>query len=120
MAQDKKGFVLYYSYREPLALLSDEDRGRLLMALLDYGEFGKVAHLGSSAEMAFSFIKAQMDRDATKWEETRQAKVRAGQQGGIKSGQSRRASAEEAKQNEADESLASFASECKAMQANEA
>ena len=41
MAQDaKKGFLLYYDYRKHLALLNDEERGKLLMALLDYGEHG--------------------------------------------------------------------------------
>ena len=37
MANEKKSFMLYYDYREQLALLTDEERGRLLMAILDYG-----------------------------------------------------------------------------------
>lgn len=59
MAQDaKKGFLLYYDYRKHLTLLSDEDRGKLLMALLNYGERGDMPEdLGDMAFMAFSFIK---------------------------------------------------------------
>lgn len=78
----KKSFVLYYDYREHLALLNDEERGRLLMALLDYAENGKEPDLEGSALMAFSFIRAQMDRDAAKYAETVRKRREAGRQGG--------------------------------------
>lgn len=83
MAQDaKKGFVLYYDYRKHLSLLSDEERGRLLMALLDYGEHGDEPQLEGAALMAFSFIAGQMDRDAEKYAETCRKRSEAGKQGG--------------------------------------
>ena len=84
MAQDaKKGFLLYYDYRKHLALLSDEDRGKLLMALLNYGERGDMPEdLGDMAFMAFSFITGQMDRDAEKYAETCRKRSEAGKQGG--------------------------------------
>ena len=84
MAQDaKKGFLLYYDYRKHLALLSDEDRGKLLMALLNYGERGDVPEdLGDMAFMAFSFITGQMDRDTQKYAETCRKRSEAGKQGG--------------------------------------
>lgn len=78
----KKSFVLYYDYRNHLALLSDEERGRLLMALFDYAENGTEPDLEGSALMAFSFIQAQMDRDAAKYAETVQKRREAGRQGG--------------------------------------
>lgn len=78
----QKGFVLYYDYREHLALLSDEERGRLLMALLDYAENGKEQELDGAARMAFSFIRAQMDRDAAKYARTVESRRKAGKQGG--------------------------------------
>ena len=111
MANEKKSFMLYYDYREQLALLTDEERGRLLMAILDYGETGAVPELEGATRMAFSFIRAQMDRDAEKWEQTRQARARAGQQGGLRSGQTRKAAASQPKQGEASEAFASSASE---------
>lgn len=78
----KKSFVLYYDYRQHLSILSDEDRGRLLMALLDYGETGAEPDLDGAARMAFSFIASQMDRDAAKYAETVQKRREAGRQGG--------------------------------------
>ena len=83
MAQElQKGFVLYYDYWNHLALLKDDERGKLLMALLDYGENGKEPDLEGAALMAFSFIRAQMDRDAAKYAQTVQKRREAGKQGG--------------------------------------
>ena len=65
----KKGFVIYFDWREQFELLPLEDRGRLLMALLDYGESGRTPDLHDAVGMAFSFMRAQMDRDATKYAE---------------------------------------------------
>ena len=67
MDQGKKSFVLYFDYREHLELLTDEERGRLLMALMDYGERGVLPELAGAARMAFSFIRAQLDRDNAKY-----------------------------------------------------
>jgi len=78
----KKSFVLYYDYRQHLSMLTDEERGRLLMALLDYGETGKLPDLSRAEMMAFSFIAAQMDRDAAKYAEIVQKRREAGRQGG--------------------------------------
>lgn len=80
--EQKKGFLLYYDYRAHLALLSDEERGRLLMALLDYSENRKEPELEGAALMAYSFIRAQMDRDAAKYAETVRKRSEAGKQGG--------------------------------------
>ena len=83
MSKDvKKGFVLYYDYRNHLALLSDEERGRLLMALLNYTENGEEPDLDGAALMAFSFIRAQIDRDTAKYEATCKKRREAGKQGG--------------------------------------
>lgn len=83
MAQNaKKGFVLYYDYREHLKLLNDEERGKLLMALLDYGESHYEPKLDGAALMAFSFIRLQIDRDAEKYARTCQKRSEAGKQGG--------------------------------------
>ena len=80
--ESKKGFVLYYDYRNHLALLSDEERGQLLMELFDYSESGKESNLKGAALMAFSFIQAQMDRDMAKYAETVRKRREAGMQGG--------------------------------------
>ncbi len=63
----QKYFPMYHDYRQHLALLSHEEIGRLLLALLDYSDQGILPKLGGSANMAFSFIKAQIDRDHQKY-----------------------------------------------------
>ena len=40
MATGKKSFVLYHDIRTPLELLTDEQRGKLFIALLNYSEYG--------------------------------------------------------------------------------
>ena len=85
MAQTQEGkqsFVLYYSYRKHLQILTDEERGKLLMALMDYGESGKEPELDGAALMAFSFITCQMDRDAEKYAETCRKRSESGKKGG--------------------------------------
>ena len=43
--KQKSSFLIYHEYREPLKLLTDEQRGQLLMALIDYSESGVVPEL---------------------------------------------------------------------------
>jgi len=78
----KKGFVLYYDYRQHLDLLNENERGRLLAALLDYGEMGREPDLDGAVLMAFSFIRAQMDRDAQKYAEICRKRSEEGRRGG--------------------------------------
>ena len=80
--EDKRSFVLYYEYREHLQILTDEERGKLLMALLDYGATGETQKLEGAALMAFSFITSQMDRDAERYAEKCKKRSEAGKQGG--------------------------------------
>lgn len=78
----KKSFVLYNDMRQPLMLLSDEQRGKLLLALFDYAESGTIPSFDAGAlSMAFSFIRQTLDRDAAAWEETRKARAEAGRKG---------------------------------------
>lgn len=78
----KNSFVLYTDYKQSLLLLTDEERGRLLMALMDYCETGQAPKLSGAAMMAFSFIAAQMDRDAQKYREKCQKRSESGKKGG--------------------------------------
>ncbi len=82
MAEEKRSFVLYCSYREQLALLTDEERGRLLMALFDYCESKTTPNLQGMSLMAFAFIKARIDLDSDKYDKTVQARREAGRKGG--------------------------------------
>ena len=67
---EKKAFMLYLDYKQHLELLTDAERGMLMMALFDYAaDKTEPTTLTGSAAMAFSFIRAQMDRDNQKYEE---------------------------------------------------
>lgn len=69
MANEKAaGIILYYEHAEQLNMLSREDRGDVMSAMLEYGMTGTfTVELSPVARMAFSFIKQQMDRDAEKY-----------------------------------------------------
>ena len=63
-AKAVKGFSLYPSYREFLTLLSDTDRGQLLMCLFDYYDgINSSSVLSPQAQMAFTFISARIEQD---------------------------------------------------------
>lgn len=78
----KKSFVIYADYLRHIELLSMEQRGELLTAILTYADSGEARELDGMTSMAFSFIKAQMDRDQEKWEQTKIRRAIAGQKGG--------------------------------------
>jgi hypothetical protein len=79
---EKSSFILYFSYRKHLALLSDEECGKLLMALFDYAENGQAPDLTGATAMAFSFIQDQMERDASKYAAVCERNRKNGAKGG--------------------------------------
>ena len=89
---DKTAFVLYHDIRPALERLNDEQRGRLFLAILDYSENGEVPDFGEdlALDIAFTFIKASLDRDAAVWDRKRNARAAAGQKGGQETQRRRR------------------------------
>lgn len=78
----KNSFLLYTDYKKHIDLLPLEEKGKLLDAIFNYAE-GIEVELDGMALMAFSFIKAQMDRDVEKYEEKCEKRKAAGAKGGI-------------------------------------
>ena len=78
----KSSFVLYHDIREPLELLTDDQRGQLFFAILDYSQFGTIPKFEGALQMAFAFIKMALDRDAEAWESKREKRREAGSLGG--------------------------------------
>ena len=103
----KDTFVLYRSYLKHLDLLSNDDRGIWITAILHYVNGLPLPEMTPAVSMAFSFVKERLDEDYEKWQRTIDAKRAAGAIGGIASGISRRvkseASASSASKNEANE-----------------
>ena len=64
-----KSFLLYFDYRKHLNLITDSQDFRLLIeSIFDYMEYDKLpTKLSSTAQMAFSFIKSNLDRDIEKY-----------------------------------------------------
>ena len=83
MAAGKKSFVLYHDIRTPLELLTDEQRGKLFIALLNYSEYGELPDFDGELLMAFAFIRTSLDRDAEAWAEKRAKRAEAGRSGGL-------------------------------------
>lgn len=80
--KQKSSFVLYHDIREPLELLTDDQRGQLFLAILDYSQFGTIPKFEGALQMAFAFIKMALDRDAEAWESKREKRKEAGSLGG--------------------------------------
>lgn len=102
-------FVLYRSYWNSIRTLSTEQRGLLLTAI--YAQIGveQMPALDPATNMAFLFIKDQLERDQAKWDDVRRKRSAAGKKGG---------KARAAKYCElSDEANASFANQTLADQA---
>ena len=59
----RKSFVLYTDYRKHLGLLTDQEKGKLFMALFDYAENRELPQLSAKTSAAFSSIKERIDRN---------------------------------------------------------
>lgn len=78
----RNSFVLYVDAGQHIDLLSDAEAGALVKALFHYAATGEInQNLSPAATMAFSFIRAQIDRDGQKYEETRRKRAEAGRRG---------------------------------------
>lgn len=79
-------FQVYLSYEEPLKSLSYEQIGKLFMAMFQYEKTKEKPELDAVSDMAFCFIRSQMERDQQAYEE----KCELGRQNGIKGGRPRK------------------------------
>lgn len=78
---DKNSFLIYLDYQEQFELLTDEQAGQLIKAIIKYEKAGEITKLEGMTKMAFSFIKQQLDRDSEKWKEEKQKRSEAGKRG---------------------------------------
>lgn len=68
----RPGIMLYFDILEPIKVLPDADKGRLLVAMLEYGQNGIVpqfdGELGLS--LAWGFVKPKIDKDSEEYNKT--------------------------------------------------
>lgn len=85
----REAFLIYGAWQEPIMRLSNESKGMLLVALLEYHNSGREIDLPIDVQMAFLFMKKQMDMDAEKYQTTCAKRAESGRKGGILSKQSK-------------------------------
>ena len=67
--KEKKSFVFYYDWQEPLSYLSNSEIGELVMGLLNYAKDGTLPEFKTRAIYpVFSIFKTAVDRDCESYE----------------------------------------------------
>jgi hypothetical protein len=82
MGNEKNSFLIYLDYEEHFNLMTNEQLGQLIRAIIEYEKTRVVPKLEGIVKMAFSFIKAQLDRDREKYEEKCSKNRENGKKGG--------------------------------------
>lgn len=67
----RPGIMVYFSILEPIMMLSDEDKGRLFVAMLEYGRDGVVPEFDGTLGIAWSFVQPTIDKDGQRYEDMR-------------------------------------------------
>lgn len=63
----RPGIMLYFDILEPLTVLPDADKGRLLVAMLEYGKNGTVPDFDGMLALAWGFVKPKIDKDEAEY-----------------------------------------------------
>ena len=67
----RPGIMLYFDILEPIKVLPDADKGRLLVAMLEYGQCGTVPEFDGMLALAWGFVKPNLDRDEEAYEKAK-------------------------------------------------
>ncbi len=68
MAKKQPGAMLYFDVRPSLKRLSNEEKGILFEAILDYAELGVLPEVEGMLGVAWDFIQPRLDRDRERYE----------------------------------------------------
>ena len=63
----RPGIMLYFDILEPIKVLPDADKGRLLVAMLEYGKNGTVPVFEGMLALAWGFVKPKIDKDEAEY-----------------------------------------------------
>ena len=68
----RPGIMLYFDILEPIRVLPDADKGRLLVAMLEYGQSGTVPEFSGDLglTLAWGFVKPKIDKDSEEYNKT--------------------------------------------------
>lgn len=63
----------FFDWPEQMSALTDEEKGRLFVAIIKYGETGEIPEMQGAERILFPVFKAQIDRDAGRSEAGKKA-----------------------------------------------
>lgn len=63
----RPGIMLYFDILEPIRVLPDADKGRLLVAMLEYGHSGILPEFDGMLALAWGFVKPKLDKDSEEY-----------------------------------------------------
>lgn len=66
----KPGIMIYFDMLGPIRVLPDADKGRLLTAMLEYGQDGTTPDFDGMLALAWEFAKPRLDRDNDEYNRT--------------------------------------------------
>lgn len=78
---DHNSFILYNQSEELIAMLSDEECGKLMRALFVYARTKEQPTLPPIAKVVFTTMRQYMDENDRKWDETKEKRREAGRRG---------------------------------------
>lgn len=78
----KNSFLIYYEYEEQLSILSDEELGQLIRAIFKYEKNNEIPKFNGVLQIAFLFIKGNLDRDREKYDKRCETSANNGKLGG--------------------------------------
>ena len=67
-SRTRPGVIIYFDMRPAIERLSDEQRGKLLMAILNYAERGEITELDDMTGMCFDLVRPKLDYDENRYE----------------------------------------------------
>ena len=116
---NKGSFILFTEQRAVIEKLSDEQAGRLIKAIYEYAETGVMPELDEMLDLVITPFKLSIDRNNSKWQETKQKRSEAGKLGAEakKQKQAKQANANFDKQSQANEANAEIDKQSQANQA---
>lgn len=65
----RPGIMIYFDILEPIKMLSDEDKGRLLVAMLEYGRDGVKPEMDGALGIVWSFVHPMIDKDGHRYDD---------------------------------------------------
>lgn len=74
----KNSFVFFFSWKDALSECSEEVRLEVYESIIEYAKSGTLPRLKPMAQMAFNFIKVEIDRNNEKYEEIVEKRRAAG------------------------------------------